>query len=340
MIIKVSSGIAAMTSGRFAKSLRRMSTPASHGALRTSYAAPLATLVILTLAVAAFSPSFVKPRSLVITADAAAPILLLALGETIVILLGSIDLSLNAIASLSSVAAAMLLDETGRWAVPLGVAVGIGCGLFNGLVYTGARIPSFIATLGTLGIWTGISLTVSGARPVPIPEHDGLFGWIAGDLLGFPNTALLGMTAVASTFVILRYTPLGRYIYAIGIGEPATWLSGVAVQRHKIMAFALAGGCAGLAGMVLTAQLSSGGPSIANNLLLPAIAAVIVGGTAITGGVGGVLRTLIGALIIIVARIGMDAAGVNVFAQQVVYGGIVILAVTLTIDRTKILTIK
>jgi len=307
---------------------------------RTGYAAPISTLVALTLIVAAFSPSFITPRSLVITADAAAPILLLALAETVVILMGSIDLSVHAVASLSSVAAAMLIDDTWLFAAPIGIAVGVGCGLVNGLVYTLARIPSFIATLGTLGLWTGTSLTITGARTVPVGERAGLIDWLGEDTLGFPNTALLGVLTLLIVFVILRFTPLGRYVYAIGIGEAATWLSGVPVQRYKVLAFALAGGCAGLAGVVITAQLSSGGPSVANNLLLPAIAAVIVGGTAITGGVGGVLRTAIGALIIIVARIGMDAAGVDIFAQQVVYGAIVILAVTLTIDRSKILMVK
>ncbi len=307
---------------------------------RTGYAAPVLTLVALTLVVAVFSPSFITPRSLAITADAVAPILLLALAETIVILMGSIDLSVHAIASLASVAAAMLLDDQWLLAAPLAVAVGVLCGVINGTLYAVVRIPSFIATLGTLGLWTGLSLTITDARTVPIRGRAGLLDWLGERTLGFPNSALLALIVLAALFVVLRSTSLGRYVYAIGMGEPATWLSGVPVRRYKVMAFALAGGCAGLAGVVLAAQLSSGGPSVANNLLLPAIAAVIVGGTAITGGVGGVLRTSIGATIIIIARIGMDAVGVDIFAQQVVYGLIVILAVTLTIDRSKIAVIK
>jgi len=302
--------------------------------------APLATLLALMLAVSVVTPEFVSPRSLVIQADATAPLLLLALGETMVILMGSIDLSLHAVASLSSVAAAMLLGSTGVFAAPLGVAAGTLCGLVNGLVYTRCRIPSFIATLGTLGLWTGTSLTVTGARPIPIGLNAGLIDWIGSKTLGVPNTALIGLTMLVVSFVVLRHTALGRYIYAIGVGETATWLSGVAVQRYKLFAFTLAGLCAGLAGVVLAAQLSSGGPSLASTLLLPSVAAVIIGGTAITGGVGGVLRTLVGALIITVVRVGMDATGVDVFAQQVVYGAIVILAVALTIDRSKIVTMK
>jgi len=309
-------------------------------AWRTGYAAPVLTLLALTLSVAVFSPSFISPRSLAITADAVAPILLLALAETIVILMGSIDLSVHAIASLASVAAAMLLTESWWLAAPAGIAVGLLCGLTNGLFYTVARIPSFIATLGTLGLWTGVSLTVTGASTVPISGRAGLIDWLQADTVGVPNTAILALATLALVSVVLRLTPLGRYVYAIGIGESATWLSGVPVRRYKLLAFALSGTCAGLAGIVLAAQVFSGGPSVANNLLLPAIAAVIIGGTAITGGVGGAARTLIGSLIIIVARIGMDAASVDIFAQQVVYGVVVILAVTLTIDRAKIVTIK
>ena len=303
--------------------------------------APVLTLVVLTTIVAAREPAFVSERNLLNVADASAPLFLLALGETVIVLMGSIDLSLHTIASLSSVLAALWIDQLGPFAAPAGVLVGTACGFINGLLYTRLRIPSFITTLGTFGLWKGIALTISNAQPVPIPTKiGGSFGWLKGDSLGFPNTAWTGLAMLAVTFVILRHTALGRYIYAIGIGEQATWLSGVPVQRYKLSAFIFAGFCAGLAGVVLVAQLRSGGPSLADSLLLPAIAAVIVGGTAITGGIGGVARTLVGALIIIVARVGMDSAGVDVFAQQMVYGVIVIVAVTLTIDRSKIAMVK
>jgi ribose transport system permease protein len=316
------------------------SAAARYRADRVREFAPLATLIVLTIVVAFFSPTFVQKRSLLVLADAVAPLLLLALGQTAIILMGCIDLSLTAIAAMASIAAATLLPYLGGWAVPAGVLVGTACGLINGLIYTRARIPSFITTLGTLGLWTGVGLSVTNAQPVFLGMETGAFNWIVGGSLGFPNTAWIALVAIAVCFVILRFTPLGRYIYAIGVGEAATWLSGVPVDRYKVLAFGLAGTCAGLAGIVLAAQLYAGGPDIARNLLLPAVAAVIVGGTAITGGVGGVMRTFVGSLIIIVARIGMDAAGVDVYAQQLVYGAIVILAVTLTIDRSKVLVIK
>jgi ribose transport system permease protein len=137
-----------------------------------------------------------------------------------------------------------------------------------------------------------------------------------------------------------RFSPFGRYSTAIGAGEAAVWASGIRVNRHKVLAYALSGGLAALGGILLAARLSSGSPTLANQLLLPAIAAVVVGGTAITGGVGGIERTIVGALIISVVRVGMTFVGVNIFAQQMVFGAVLVAAVGLTIDRTKVGIVK
>jgi len=126
----------------------------------------------------------------------------------------------------------------------------------------------------------------------------------------------------------------------IGAGEAAAFASGVKVDRQKIVAFTLSSGFAGLAGVILAGRLASGSPTLANELLLPAIAAVVVGGTAITGGVGSIGRTMIGALIISVVRIGMTFIGVDIFAQQIVFGVMLVLAVAVTIDRSKIPIVK
>jgi ribose transport system permease protein len=137
-----------------------------------------------------------------------------------------------------------------------------------------------------------------------------------------------------------RYTRFGRYSAAIGAGEPAARAAGVSVDTYKIVAFGLSGAFAALAGVVLAARLSSGSPDLANQLLLPTIAAVIVGGTAITGGVGSIGRTVVGALIVSIVRIGMTYVGVDIFAQQIVFGVALIFAVFVTIDRSKIPIIK
>ena len=135
-----------------------------------------------------------------------------------------------------------------------------------------------------------------------------------------PSVILIGALVAGVGIWLQRYTPFGRYSTAIGAGEAATWASGVKVNRQKVIAYSLSAGLAALAGILLTGRLSSGSPTLANELLLPAIAAVVVGGTSITGGAGGIGRTVIGALIISVVRVGMTFVGVNIFAQQIVFG--------------------
>ena len=135
-------------------------------------------------------------------------------------------------------------------------------------------------------------------------------------------------------------TRFGRYSAAIGAGEPAVYASGVKVNRQKVIAYVLSAGFAALAGIILAGRLASGSPTLAAEMLLPSIAAVVVGGTAITGGVGSIWRTLVGALIISVVRIGMTFLGVNIFAQNIVFGAVLIAAVAITIDRSKIPIVK
>jgi ribose transport system permease protein len=159
---------------------------------------------------------------------------------------------------------------------------------------------------------------------------------ITGTSLGLPHEVIIGALVLAGGLFVQRYTAFGRYSQAIGAGEPATYASGVRADRHKIIACTLSGAFAGFAGVILAGRLASGSPTLANELLLPAIAAVIVGGTAITGSVW---RTLIGALIISVVRIGMTFVGVDIFAQ-IVFGIVLILAVAVTIDRSKIPIVK
>ena len=155
-----------------------------------------------------------------------------------------------------------------------------------------------------------------------------------------PNVIVIGLIVLVVAHVLQSHTRFGRYSAAIGAGEPAAYASGVKVGRQKIFAFVLSGGFAALAGVVLAGRLASGSPTLAAELLLPSIAAVVVGGTAITGGVGSIWRTLVGALIISVVRIGMTFLGVNIFAQNIVFGVVLIAAVAITIDRSKIPIVK
>lgn len=302
---------------------------------------PLATLILLIVIVGTLEPVFLQPATLLDLAGDTAVLFILASGVTFVIMLGGIDLSLQSMASLSSVIVALALPRLGYGAFPAAIAAGALAGLLAGLAHTRLRIPSFIATLAMGGVLASTALVSSGERSITLGADDrGYLGWITGTLAGIPNVVIIGLVVLVVAHILQAHTRFGRYSAAIGAGEPATYASGVKVNRQKVIAFVLSGGFAALAGIILTGRLASGSPTLAAEMLLPAIAAVVVGGTAITGGVGSIWRTLVGALIISVVRIGMTFLGVNIFAQNIVFGAVLVLAVAITIDRSKIPIVK
>jgi DNA-binding GntR family transcriptional regulator len=199
--------------------------------------------------------------------------------------------TIEAVASFVSVVVALTLTDLGYLAFALGVAVGFGVGLLNGIVHVRLLLPSFIVTLASAGVWTGVGLLVSDATSVPInADHRDLVAWITGTILGVPNELIIATLVLVFGLFMQHYTPFGRYSRAIGSGA-----------------------LAGLAGVMLAGRLSSGGPRIADQFLLPAIATVVVGGTSISGGVGSIWRTFVGAMIVSVIRTGMNFVGVDVF---------------------------
>lgn len=302
---------------------------------------PFATLLVLIALVGTVTPEFLTPQTLIVLAADTATLFVMATGVTFVIMLGGIDLSIQAVASLASVIVALTVSELGYLSFPLAVFAGALAGLASGLVHVKLKIPSFIATLAIGGVAAGGALVISDARSITLGEAErGYTGWISGTTAGVPHEIMIGAAVLALCQLVQSRTRFGRYSAAIGAGEAAAFASGVKVDRQKIIACVLSAALAALAGVILAGRLASGSPTLANELLLPAIAAVIVGGTAITGGVGSVWRTLIGALIISVVRIGMTFVGVDIFAQQIVFGAVLILAVAATIDRSKIPIIK
>lgn len=306
-----------------------------HGAI------PPALLVGLVILIELAAPGFLSGETLSLLFANTAVLFILATGVTFVILLGGIDLSIQAVASLASVILAQLLPSLGLLAFPVAILSGTLFGTLSGVVHVRLRVPSFVATLATAGIVTGMALWISDGRAITIEEGGRQSTmWINGTILGLPVVVVLAAIVGLVSFLALRYTRFGRQSLAVGAGEPAAWAAGINVDRTKIIAFAVSGTLAAIAGVILAARLSSGSPSLANQLLLPAIAAVIVGGTAITGGLGGVARTAVGALIISLVRIGMTFVGVNIFAENIVFGAVLIIAVAITIDRSKIAVIK
>jgi ribose transport system permease protein len=302
---------------------------------------PLATLIILVILVGTMQPVFLQPATLLQLASDTAVLFILATGVTFVIMLGGIDLSIQSMASLASVVVALTVARFGYAAFALAIGLGVAAGLLSGIAHVRLKIPSFIATLAMGGVLYSAALVISGERSIMLADVDRSYqSWITGTLFGVPGVIVIGLVVLAVAHVLQAHTRFGRYSAAIGAGEPAAYASGVKVGRQKIFAFVLSGGFAALAGVVLAGRLASGSPTLAAELLLPSIAAVVVGGTAITGGVGSIWRTLVGALIISVVRIGMTFLGVNIFAQNIVFGIVLIAAVAITIDRSKIPIVK
>lgn len=302
---------------------------------------PLATLVVLVISIGLVQPSFVEASTLLQMASDTAVLFVLATGVTFVIMLGGIDLSIQSMASLASVIVALTVTRLGYGSFVLAIAVGALAGLLSGIAHVRLKIPSFIATLAMGGVVFSAALVLSRERSITLDDAArGYQTWVTGDLLGVPNVIVIGLIVLAVAHTLQSRTRFGRYSAAIGAGEPAAYASGVKVGRQKVFAFVLSAGFAALAGVILAGRLSSGSPTLAAEMLLPSIAAVVVGGTAITGGVGSIWRTLVGSLIISVIRIGMTFLGVNIFAQNIVFGAVLIAAVAITIDRSKIPIVK
>ncbi|HMN86720.1 MAG TPA: ABC transporter permease [Bauldia sp.] len=303
---------------------------------------PIVALVLLVVLVGAYDPRFFAPDTLLGLVSDTMTLFIMASGLTFVIIMGGIDLSIQSVASLASVILALFLPELGFAAIPLTLLAGAVAGFAGGISHTALRIPSFISTLAVGGIATSAAFVISNARSIDIttPVRDGVLFWVTGRPLGIPNEILVGIVVLVGLSLILRYTPFGRFVVAIGASERAVHASGINVNLVKIGAFCLSGLMAGLSGIVFAARLSSGSPTLANEFLLPAVAAVIVGGTALTGGVGSIWRTFVGALIIAVVRIGMTFMGVSIFAQQIVFGLVLVVAVAATMDRLRIHVIK
>jgi ribose transport system permease protein len=315
---------------------------------------PLLILIGLCIVITLVTPRFFSPTNLAGVARQSAILLKAALGVSLVIMMGGIDLSVEGIMALSSVLASLLVasikPETGALKLGpnfnigiLGILAAVGVatlmGLVNGLLHTRLRIPSFMVTLGMLSVGIGLATWLSGGIDVRI--LDPFLRGLARDSIGpIPNLAVFGVVLFFIALFLERYTRFGRYIRAIGGAEDRAKLVGIPVDRYKILAFTIAGLFYGIAGVLSTGRIGAGTPMVGQGQLFAAITAVVVGGTALTGGTGGVVQTLIGALIVVVISNGMIMVGVNNWIQLAVQGVIITIAVALTMDRKKIPIIK
>lgn len=288
-------------------------------------------------------PSFLKADNLLNIANQIAVIAILAAGMTLVIIAGGIDLSVGSLIALSAVLATLLIRRfagaeaaTPAGMVACGLAAIVACGVvgaLSGLVVTAFAVPSFIVTLGVMMMASGAAFLVTEGESVyQLPDR---FVWLGrgADLAGIPNAVVLTVLLYAAVHFVLTRTAFGRYVYAVGGNAEAARLAGVRVSLVIVLVFAISGLLAGLGGVVMASQLKSGSPTYGQMYELYVIAAVVVGGTSLSGGEGNVLGTLLGALLIAVIQNGMNLTGVESYTQRVVLGAIIVGAVLL--DRLK-----
>ncbi|MFD6028157.1 ABC transporter permease/substrate-binding protein [Streptomyces griseoluteus] len=296
----------------------------------------LTALIVLAVALSALSGDFLTTDNLLNIGVQAAVTAILAFGVTFVIVAAGIDLSVGSVAALTSTVLAWSATQSGMpvvLAVVLAIATGVGAGLVNGFLIAYGKLPPFIATLAMLSVARGLSLVISGGVPIAFPASVSHLGDTLGGWLPVPVLVMVAMGLFAA--LVLGRTYIGRSMYAIGGNEEAARLSGLRVNRQKLVIYALSGVFAAVAGIVLAARLGSAQPQAADGYELDAIAAVVIGGASLAGGTGKASGTFVGALILAVLRNGLNLLNVSAFWQQVVIGVVIALAVLLDAVRRK-----
>ncbi|MMZ57941.1 Ribose transport system permease protein RbsC [compost metagenome] len=291
-------------------------------------------LVLIIIVLSIFADNFLTVNNLLNVFRQVSINALIAFGMTFVILTGGIDLSVGSILALSSaLTAGMMAGGMDTWlAVLIGLGAGTLMGAVNGLIIAKGRLAPFIVTLATMTIFRGLTLVYTDGKPITGLNKDfAILG--KGYFLQIPMPIIWMIITFAVVYIILKHTTFGRRVYAVGSNEEATWLSGISTSKVKVMVYAISGLLASISGIILTSRLNSAQPTAGASYELDAIAAVVLGGTSLTGGKGWIVGTLIGAVIIGVLNNGLNLLNVSSFYQQVVKGAVILIAVLL--DRSK-----
>jgi ribose transport system permease protein len=292
---------------------------------------PVLALIVMCVGFGLADPRFASLGNLQAIAERSAIPLILAVGMTFVVLQGSIDLSVEGVMAASSLALAVLVLnnrsglDLGLPGVLLALLPGLAFGILNGLLVTRLRVPSFMATLGLWSVALGLAMLVSGGQP-PLIQDQPLRAFGLGRTFGVPNLALVAIAILACACVAQNYMRLGRYSMAIGGGEELARQSGLPVDRYKVAAFAVCGLLAGLGGVLGSARIGLGHVDIGLGQMLATVTAVVIGGTSISGGRGGVLQSALGTLILAVLANGMIVVGITPELQKAVEGAIILAA--------------
>ncbi|MDE3066682.1 MAG: ABC transporter permease [Verrucomicrobiota bacterium] len=309
-------------------------TVASHwkktGAFLSKYGIYFAFLLLVGF-LAVFSPPFLTPDNIINVLRQTSINGIIAVGMTFVIITGGIDLSVGSVLALSAVIAASFAHPGAHpllVPVALGLLAGLASGMVNGVLIAKKRLAPFIVTLGMMTAARGLALVYTSGRPVI--NLSNAYDKIGGaDLAGVPLPVLIFLMVVLAGVFLLHYTRFGRYVFAVGGNELAAKVSGINTDRTVVGVYALTGALAGAAGVVLSSRVMSASPAIGEGYELDAIAAVVIGGTSLSGGVGSIAGSIVGALIIGVMNNGLDMLNVSSYWQQIVKGVIIVLAVLL-----------
>lgn len=290
----------------------------------------LVILLIIIITASFIAPSFLSFGNLTNVIRQISMSAILACGMTFVILTGGIDLSVGAVLGFSGAMSASVMNSTGSLflAVATGLGIGLICGIVNGIFITHFDLPPFIVTLATMTLLTGSTLLYTKGAPISVKSDS--YKFIGkGEILGMPLPIIILVIIYAIAFFVLSYTRFGRNVYALGGNKEATRLSGINVKFNEATVYAITGALSGLAGIILTARLGSAGPEAGKGYELDAIAAVILGGTSLSGGQGYILPTIVGALILGILSNILTLMNVNPFVSGIVKGIVILIAIVI-----------
>jgi ribose transport system permease protein len=307
--------------------------------------APLVVLLGLCILISLFNNNFLTVGNLVRMLNSASIPIVLCMGATFIILMGSIDLSVEGIVALAAVSVSLLVanditaNNFGLFAVPIAVLIGGIMGYVNGWLHVRLKTPSFMTTLGMGFAGVGIAMAILAGDTVRISDQTFRFLSL-GRVLGVPMAVWIAAAAVIIAYVVQERTRWGRWFYALGTDENTARSVGIPIERTRLLAFTIAGLFSGLGGVLAAAQFGQGHALISQGRLFTTITAVVVGGTALSGGVGSVMNSVIGVFIVVVLTNGLVLMGVEPYMQQGVQGLLIIVAVALALDRSRLDVVK
>lgn len=301
-------------------------------------------IIILVVGLYIYNPNFLGKMNLKNMFRDPAPLMLMAAGMTMILILGSIDLSMGAMCSVSNVVYVHFLlnygdsfaspELAGIVALLLSVLIGALSGLALGIIHVKLKVPSFIASLGFMSVWQSAALLVT-QNPESLPKKMWpAINWYRNTVFGVVGVPLLvALAVVIIIWMFTRFTPFGRAIFAIGGNERASRVAGISVDSTKILIFSIGGALAALGGVFLAANMKSSAPTVGNPYTLQIVASCALGGTSLAGGKGSVLGTILGVFTVILINSGMTFLGIDAYWQNVVFGAFVLGAIALTVDR-------